>query len=241
MEWKTSLVFVTSLTALFAVLLKRALDRVDEQRRVASRLRAYLMHWQKRAIALNVWSLLHTGEEWYSKDQAALTASKDSGAVAKAMLANENEYQEAIAKDFEEHMFGTDGKVGSSDLNLRAQYDRLKAARKETIDHVFQLRKELIDGTSFVKDADVAALDPATTAKVVELRMTLASLIESAVWAIQLAEDLSGDQDERAKKLIADAVTAGIRIGYLIKYLTVRCEYYLQRGIIASLRAHLLR
>jgi hypothetical protein len=231
-DWRVYLVIATSITALLAVLMKRALDRADEQNRAASRLRAYLLHWQRRALALNIWPILHLGEQWYKKDEQTRSRRwATHRQMLEQLLANETEYQEAIVKDLAKDVFQPEGKdFADFKEELRKTYGALRHLRQETIDIVLQIRKEIIEGTAFVADSDVAALDPGTLAKVVELRMTLASLVESVVWAIQLAEETdTGVAAHTVQKQLADAITAAIRVGYAIAYLTHKCDAYIRR------------
>ena len=99
------------MNALFSVLLaaviafagwviKRALNRAHEQTRVASRLHAYLLFWQKRALATGLWPIFHLGAQWYADDQAAMKAGGSKDALGKRLLENEQKYQAQMEEKF---------------------------------------------------------------------------------------------------------------------------------------------
>ena len=71
-DWRVYLILLTSLTAFVGVLKSRALNRADDQRRVAARLRGYLLYWLQRTIELKVWAILAEGEEWYAEIRKCL-------------------------------------------------------------------------------------------------------------------------------------------------------------------------
>lgn len=112
--------------------------------------------------------------------------------------------------------------------------------RKEVVSQILQTRKELMEGHTFVTDSDIAVLDIPTVARAVELRLTLAGLLDQAVAYFQYARMLDEQQiAEALKDQICNAVLAGARIGYAMKYLTARCEFYLNRGRLDAIKSNL--
>lgn len=115
-----------------------------------------------------------------------------------------------------------------------------KEARGETISHLYQLRKELIEGNTFVRDSDLAILDVLTVQAAVELRLMLAGLLGDFVWLLQSIEVLEGPKlDESLQTQVINAVKSGLRVSYLMKFLMNRCQYYLKRRRLDALKENL--
>src|SRR5262249_48912299 len=116
---------------------------------------------------------------------------------------------------------------------------RLEHSRDEVIEHILTMRSELIEGRTLVSDADVSVLDVATVAKIVELRLTVAGLLEDAVAIVQSAS-LTDEQllTDSVKNQMVEAFSAGIRAAFAMKYLMNRSEFYLRRGRLRAVAAN---
>jgi hypothetical protein len=214
-------ILLTAALAFAAWIAQRALHRADEQRRVASRLRAYLIFWQKRALALGMWKVLHIGEEWYAEDQAIMKAGGNSSEVAQKLLDVEKKYQESLREQFIVEMSKNKpdfSKVVESQALLDKLQQRNPTIREEVVGQLIQTRRELMEGRTFVTDSDVAALDVPSVARAVELRLTLSGLLEQAIGIVQFVSMLEDKPILDSFKLqICDAILAAVRAGYAMK------------------------
>ena len=235
-----AVVLLAAVIAFLAWLVQRALHRADEQRRVASRLQAYLMYWTRCAINMKGGAeLLTIGQEWYEEERKVYRAGGRRDEMAKKLVEVENKYQSGLAEQFKSEL---SGKAPASDAiqDARALFAKHKEARGEVTSHLFQLRKELIEGHTFVRDNDLAILDVSTVQSAVELRLVLAGLLGDLVWLLQSVEVLEGQQlEESLQKLIISTVKNGLRVSYLMKKLMGRCDYYLKRARLNAVKENL--
>lgn len=231
------LVLLTAAIAFVAWLIQRALNRADEQRRVASRIRAYLMYWHRCAIQMNGAGFLLVGQTWYEEVRAVYKAGGGRDEVAKKLVEVDNKYQSA--ERFKSELAGTTP-PSKALQELRAGLAKYEKARREVTDHLYQLRRELVEGHTFVRDGDLAVLDVPTVQAAVELRLLLASLIGSLVSLLQSVEMLEGSHlDEALQNLVVNALVAGVRVSYQMKFLMTRCEYYLKRKRLDAIKENL--
>ena len=112
--------------------------------------------------------------------------------------------------------------------------------RRETIGELLQTRKELMEGHAFVTVNDLGVLDVLTVTRAVELRLTLSGLLGDAVGFLQYAGVMEeGPILDSFKNQLCNAILAGIRAGYAMKFMTTRCDYYLKRRRLDAVRANL--
>ena len=233
-------ILLAAVIAFVAWIVQRALHRSDEQRRVASRLRAYLVFWQKRAAASGAWQVIRLGEEWYAEDQAAMKAAGAGDALGKRLVEIDNKYQATLREQLTAELAKEPSELPTElKTMLENVGDQVQDFRKEAIGQALQTRKELMEGHAFVSDSDVSVLDVSTVARTVELRLTLAGLLEDLVGIFQFVSLPDAKMIAPMRAQIISAVLAGIRAGYAIKYLMNRCEFYLNRGRIAAIRENL--
>ena len=236
-------VLLAAALAFAAWILQRALHRADEQRRIASRMRAYLIFWQKRALVWGAWKVLNIGEEWYAEDQTIKRSGSNGRDLAQKLVDSENKHQaslrEQISAELDKQKPDFAGMLESHKL-LDKMHERSPTLRKEVIEQLLQSRNELIAGSTFVTDADVAVLDATAVTATVELRLTLAALLENSVGVLQYVDILDEKpMVESLKKQIVEAILAGVRVGYSMKLLSERCHYYLLRPKMAGIRSNL--
>jgi hypothetical protein len=230
---------LTAALAFIAWLVQRAFSRTDEQRRAASKLSAYLTFWQTRILAMDLFGVLYIGGQWYDEWEKIVRA-RGSDAAAK-LVALDNKYQKEIAEELRSKLSAEAGAPSKELAELKNALAKFTTARAETIGHLQQLRKELVEGRTFVSDPDVAVLDAGTVQRAVELRLTLVGLLERAIFIFQSIEVQEEDQViQTIRNEAITAITAAFRAGFAIKYLSVRCNSYLQRHWWKSLRANLL-
>jgi hypothetical protein len=183
---------------------------------------------------------LSVGEEWYEEDRKAIRAGP-AGEVVKNLVAIENKYQTEMAEQFKaESPAGPSADIAKSLADFKSAMAKFQAMRSEVIELIYQLRKELIEGDTFVHDRDLGTLDVQTVARAVELRLTLAGLLESLAGLFQSLE-VFDEKDVRdyAKGPVVEAVLAAIRAGYAMKFLMVRCDVYVHRKWFAAIKANL--
>lgn len=53
-DWRVVLVLITSIAAFLGVLVRQAVQRADEQRKVAATIGAYLLNWESNATKLDL-------------------------------------------------------------------------------------------------------------------------------------------------------------------------------------------
>jgi Thioredoxin like C-terminal domain len=126
---------LTSLTAFVGVLTSRALNRADDQRRVAARLRAYLLYWQQRTIELKVWATLAEGEEWYAEDQKMPMTREPARAKAEKSVAWRKRYQDEHAADLRREL----SSLGELWVEAKTAIAKLQAFAAENVFHARDL------------------------------------------------------------------------------------------------------
>ena len=233
-------VLIAGAIAFAAWLIQRALHRAEEQRRVAARLQAYLIYWQRRAIELKAAGLLRMGEQWYEEDRKAMLAGGSRADIARRLVEIENRFQSELGKEVRSAMEGKNAAPGFAD-ELRGALAKAHSARDEVMVHLHRLRGELIDGKTYVPDSDLAILDVSTVGRAVELRLTMAGLLADLAWLFQSVEVLDDEQLQQwMRDQATSALLAGLRVAYGFKYLTNRCQFYLVRSRLRAIEANLL-
>jgi hypothetical protein len=177
---------------------------------------------------------------WYQEDRKLYATRSSREERTKKLVEVENKYQSGFAEQLKAAMSGTEP-MSESVRELQAALTKYETARNETIGHLYQLRKELVEGHSFVRDGDLAILDVPTVQAAVELRMTMASLIGELVGLLQSITVLEDEKlREALQKQAIRAALSGVRIAYQIKFLMARCDYYLKRARLDALKENAL-
>lgn len=128
--------------AFLAWLVQRAVHRADEQRRVASRLRGYLMYWHRFALKMNGGAkFLAIGQTWYEDEQEVHKVGGRRDEIRKKLVEIEYKYQSGVAESAKADLSGK-APFSTSLKDVQAALAKSEKARGELSAHdVARLRR----------------------------------------------------------------------------------------------------
>jgi hypothetical protein len=217
------------LTTAFLIFLRNAHLKAHKQKMVATRLRSYLLHWQKLILDNDLFSFFYMGIEWNEKIEQIL---RDGGG-AKELVALEKDKKKELNKVKEQITAASDkaklDKEKIQKIVAKIPHD----AREQILQYVHRHEQNLIDGKTFITDEEACYLGIYVAQTSIELKMTLISLINTGMGVLlEILRNPEGFELKEHADNIARTVWYGIIASKHIHSLTKQMDVLTKQSVL---------